>query len=484
MTTTQEPTPIAAPVAAVKRRALVAPPRVPWLHRWQTLVPLAFVMVALVAMMALPLIGEWYVRPMRDETRTLLEPARSLVTRIHVALALEGSTLHDYLDSRDPALLQRYIAAATQEQAAFRELAPLASQLGPGVREHLDEVQRLQGDWRSLVQRQLDNAPGAPSAADREQLYDDLVSGAAALDEAMNVALGASRDRVDAAERMQREATVVFGVLAFLATIVVTWLGRELRLTAIENQQRRIDLERAVEARARLVRGVSHDLKNPLNAIDGHAQLLQERVLGALSDSQLESVTRIRRAVRSLLGLIGDMLELSRAESGRLSVVMRHVMLRDTIHDVAEEHRPAVEASGHRLDIDVDDDALSIMTDPARVAQILGNLLSNAVKYTPDGGRIMVRAAARMRSADESERWVAVDVADTGPGIPEDKRDAIFEEFSRLEVDAHRPGSGLGLSIARRIARLLGGDLTVASASGHGSTFTLWLPLDSEPDDA
>ena len=441
-------------------------------------------MVALVAMMALPLIGEWYVRPMRDETRTLLEPARSLVTRIHVALALEGSTLHDYLDSRDPALLQRYIAAATQEQAAFRELAPLASQLGPGVREHLDEVQRLQGDWRSLVQRQLDNAPGAPSAADREQLYDDLVSGAAALDEAMNVALGASRDRVDAAERMQREATVVFGVLAFLATIVVTWLGRELRLTAIENQQRRIDLERAVEARARLVRGVSHDLKNPLNAIDGHAQLLQERVLGALSDSQLESVTRIRRAVRSLLGLIGDMLELSRAESGRLSVVMRHVMLRDTIHDVAEEHRPAVEASGHRLDIDVDDDALSIMTDPARVAQILGNLLSNAVKYTPDGGRIMVRAAARMRSADESERWVAVDVADTGPGIPEDKRDAIFEEFSRLEVDAHRPGSGLGLSIARRIARLLGGDLTVASASGHGSTFTLWLPLDSEPDDA
>lgn len=452
-------------------------PAVPWMHRWQILVPLALVMVALVAMMALPIIGEWYVRPRRDETRTLLEPARALVTRIHVSLALEGSTLHDYLDTRDPGLLQRYRAAAAQEQVAFQELAPLASRLGSGMRAHLDEVQRLQRQWHDLVQAQLERRANAPSVSDREQLYDDLVTSAAGLDEAMEAVLKASRNRVDSADRVQRVGTVVLGILAIIAAAVVGWLGRELRLTAAENQARRVELERAVEARARLMRGVSHDLKNPLNAIDGHAQILAEGILGPLSSPQQDSVSRIRRAVRSLLGLIDDLLELSRAESGHLNVSMRPVALRETVIDIAEEHRPAVEASGHRLELAVEDGATPVVTDPKRVSQILGNLLSNAMKYTPHGACITVRAARRTRESDRAE-WIAVDVADTGPGIPADKQDAIFEEFSRLDADAHKPGAGLGLSIARRIARLLKGDLTVSSTQGHGSTFTLWLPLD------
>jgi signal transduction histidine kinase len=475
----QEPPFRAASSSTVQHRTVDDRPRVPRLHRWQTLVPLAFVMVALVAIMAVPLIGEWYMRPLRDEMRELLEPARSLVTRIHVALALEGSTLHDYLDSRDPALLERYGAAATQEQAAFRALAPLASNLGPNVREHLDDVQRLQQRWHDLVQLQLQKSVGSPSAADREQLYDDLVTAAAGLDEAMNGALQSSRNRVEAAERMQRVATVVFGVLALLAMILVAWLGRELSLTATENQQRRIELERAIEARGRLVRGVSHDLKNPLNAIDGHAQLLEEGILGPLSAGQHDSVTRIRRAVRSLLGLIGDMLELSRAENGHLRLAMQRVDLRQAVADVIEEHRPAVESSGHELDVEGGHGVPSVVTDPMRVAQILGNLLSNAVKYTPNGGRIGVTTGLLTRDGDGDRKWAAVQVADTGPGIPAGMQETIFEEFTRLDVDAQKPGAGLGLAIARRVARLLGGDLTVASTMDGGSTFTLWLPTDN-----
>jgi signal transduction histidine kinase len=453
-------------------------PPVAWMHRWQILAPLALVMVALVAMMAMPIIGEWYVRPLRDETRTLLEPARALVTRIHVSLALEGSTLHDYLDTSDPGLLQRYRVAAAQEQAAFRELAPLASQLGTDMRERLDEVQRLQRQWHDLVQAQLERKPGTPNAAQREQLYDDLVTSAAGLDQAMDDVLRASRNRVDAADRMQRIGTVVLGILAIIATAVVGWLGRELRLTAAENQARRMQLERVVEARARLMRGVSHDLKNPLNAIDGHAQILADGVLGTLSASQQDSVRRIRRAVRSLLGLIDDLLELARAETGHLSISMRPVVLGEAVLDVAEEHRPAVEGSGHRLELAIEDGATAVVTDPKRVSQILGNLFSNAIKYTPQGGCITVRVSRKVRAAADHTEWAAVDVADTGPGIPADKLDHIFEEFSRLAVDAHRPGAGLGLSIARRIARLLKGDLTVSSTLGHGSTFTLWLPLE------
>jgi signal transduction histidine kinase len=117
-----------------------------------------------------------------------------------------------------------------------------------------------------------------------------------------------------------------------------------------------------------------------------------------------------------------------------------------------------------------------VATDPERVRQVLGNLLSNALKYTPPGGRVTVRAEVRPRGHDGAHaESVAIDVRDSGPGIPPDKHEEVFEEFSRLAPDA-APGAGLGLAIARRVARALGGDVTVASEPGRGSCFTLWVP--------
>jgi signal transduction histidine kinase len=117
----------------------------------------------------------------------------------------------------------------------------------------------------------------------------------------------------------------------------------------------------------------------------------------------------------------------------------------------------------------------SLVTDRNRVKQVISNLLSNAIKYSEPGGPIKLSVAERVRPMHGDERgWVAIEVADTGPGIPDDKVEEIFEEFSRLESGAHMPGSGLGLAIARRIARRLGGDIEVANAGG--SVFTLWLP--------
>jgi signal transduction histidine kinase len=112
------------------------------------------------------------------------------------------------------------------------------------------------------------------------------------------------------------------------------------------------------------------------------------------------------------------------------------------------------------------------------VQQILGNLLSNAIKYTPAGGQIKVRAELKLRNgAVGAERWAAIEVVDTGPGIPNDQIERVFDEFSRLKIHEDKPGAGLGLAIARRVSRLLGGDLTAASADGRGSVFTLWLPM-------
>ena len=143
-------------------------------------------------------------------------------------------------------------------------------------------------------------------------------------------------------------------------------------------------------ARARFMRGVSHDLKNPINAIDGHAQLLEDEMRGPLTAEQRDSIARIRRSARALMALIEDLLELARAEAGQLTVRLDRVVLRDVVREVVEQHRAAAEFAGLTL-VHAEDDSQTILTtDPARVAQVLGNLLSNAIKYTPSGGRIEV----------------------------------------------------------------------------------------------
>jgi len=151
------------------------------------------------------------------------------------------------------------------------------------------------------------------------------------------------------------------------------------------------------------------------------------------------------------------------------------------IREIVDEHSASAAAAGQRLDLQLPSDLPPLTTDRRRVQQILGNLLSNAIKYTPAGGQIKVRAEIRTRDgATGGQRWAAIEVIDTGPGIPSDQVDRIFDEFSRLKIHEDKPGAGLGLAIARRVSRLLGGDLTVTSVDGRGSAFTLWLPLESD----
>ena len=241
-----------------------------------------------------------------------------------------------------------------------------------------------------------------------------------------------------------------------------------------EAETGRAQLERVTESRARLMRGFSHDLRNPLGVADSQAWRLEEGGrLGELSDRQRESIGRIRRSIRRSLRLIDDLLELTRAENGEVDV--RHVET-----DVTQVAREAVEdfqapavAAGLTLEIHAPH-TLAASTDPARVRQILANLLSNAVKYAAKGP-VTVEAQHRHDEGPRAGPWIALSVRDSGPGIPREQCEAVFEEFTRLDPNA-QPGAGIGLAISRRIARLLGGDLTLASDEGRSSTFTLWLP--------
>ena len=270
------------------------------------------------------------------------------------------------------------------------------------------------------------------------------------------------RDELEADE-VSRAHT--FGDLAALALRRAHILGDATR--------RREELERVTESRARLVRGFSHDLRNPLGAADGFAQVLEQEMLGPLTDPQRRGVERIRKAIGRAVLLIDQLLELARAEAGEIQLELTPTDVREAASEIGEEHRAQAEMKGLAMTIELPERFPLIPSDASRIRQILGNLIANAVKYT-ESGSVVVRVAVREAPFGPGE-WVAVDVADTGPGIAPDQQRLIFEEFARSRPHTAR-GVGLGLAISRRIARALGGDLTVESGVAGGSTFTLWLP--------
>jgi signal transduction histidine kinase len=239
-------------------------------------------------------------------------------------------------------------------------------------------------------------------------------------------------------------------------------------------QQR--DLERVMEVQSRLVRGFSHDLKNPLGAALGHAEILVSGIKGDMAPGQSEALNRITSCIQSSLDLIDDLIAYASKRMEKVDIRQGPTDLPMTVREMAEEYEAQTRSAGLELRLELAEDLPLIQSDKIRIRQILGNLLSNAVKYTPEG-QVGIRANVRQESPlPGGGEAIAISVWDTGPGIPEEKRELVFEEFARLEP-ASAPGVGLGLAIARSMARALSGEITIESARGEGATVTLWLPL-------
>jgi signal transduction histidine kinase len=274
----------------------------------------------------------------------------------------------------------------------------------------------------------------------------------------------------------------ILGDLASAALRRVLLLASEREARA-EAEQRRREIAEVLESRSRLMRGFSHDVKNPLGAADGYAALLEEGIHGELSASQREAVSRIRRSIRNALALIDDLHEFARAEAGHIELACEPLDVRTLVCELVEDYRASARGSGLALRSELPDTLPAIEGDPVRVRQVLGNLLSNAVKYTDQGSvtvRVAVRTDASPRDvARAAARWIAIDVADTGVGIPRAQQSRLFREFSRLH-EGDKPGAGLGLAISQRVSRALGGVITLQSEEGQGATFTLWLPVRGE----
>ena len=233
--------------------------------------------------------------------------------------------------------------------------------------------------------------------------------------------------------------------------------------------------EQANRIKSEFLATMSHELRTPLNAIGGYVDLLLMGIRGELDAQQRADLERVRRSQRHLLGLINEVLNYARLESGAVTYDLRPTPIAAAVAAAVPLVEPQRAAKGLALDVAIPDGAagaaVQVRADPEKLQQVLLNMLSNAVKYTAAGGRVTV-------SVDGDGAVVRLRVRDTGVGIPEDKLEAIFEPFVQVGRGLSTPGegTGLGLSISRDLARGMGGDLTVESALGRGSTFTLTLP--------
>ncbi len=244
----------------------------------------------------------------------------------------------------------------------------------------------------------------------------------------------------------------------------------------LEDQRSRIartnqELQRASALKDRFLASVSHELRTPMTVILGFTGALLKGGQGNLNAQQRESLERVQRNAKLLLGLINDVLDISKIEAGKVEIDRQTVFLGALARQIEADYSEPARSKGLTFRTGVAPGLDSVTSDPARVMQIVSNLVGNALKFT-ERGSIIVRFEPR-----ERERWAIV-VSDSGIGIPEEEQAAIFDEFRQGEATEHRGrgGTGLGLAIVKKLAAMLGGTVSVESTSGKGSRFTVVLP--------
>ena len=381
----------------------------------------------------------------------------TIVSRAVEISGLDGGVVFEY-DEADQEFIQRAQAGTGGALAATRRT--------PRIRKGQGVVGRTAMTLEPVQVFDI-SAPGAYVGPNRESLIESGVRAILAVpmvrEGELIGCLGVTRNQPGdfPAETIE--------LLRTFATQSVLAIQNARLFQEIEDKSRQ--LEAASRHKSEFLANMSHELRTPLNAIIGFSEVLSQRMFGDLNEKQEEYLNDIYSSGQHLLSLINDILDLSKIEAGRMELEVTAFDLRLAIENALTWVRERAGRRGIALDQALDARMGQIRGDERKIKQVLLNLLSNALKFTPDGGRVGVRAGLVDGMAE-------VSVADTGIGIAPEDQEAVFEEFRQVGTVAKKvEGTGLGLTLSRKFVELHGGRIWVKSAVGVGSTFTFTLPV-------
>jgi len=252
-------------------------------------------------------------------------------------------------------------------------------------------------------------------------------------------------------------------------------LTQKLLVQQQELIEKTSEVQRANQLKSEFLANMSHELRTPLNVIIGFSELMVDEVPGKINDEQRQCLGDILNAGEQLLGLINDVLDLSRIESGKVELKIDNVILNEVLKSLARTMTPILAPRKQTVKIGIGKQPVPVRADRAKLEQVLLNLVDNASKFTPDGGRLRIEAT-------REDNWCRVSVIDDGVGIKKEDLDRLFEPFSRLDspLAKERGGTGLGLVLVKQIVEKCGGQIGVESEYGKGSRFIFTLPLAKE----
>jgi signal transduction histidine kinase len=389
---------------------------------------------------------------------------RRIETNAHLlfkVIRFEIVPFYDDATIEDHATLTAMLPIRARAERFARDLYTDTFELGNGTREDIED----------LIAR------NASSFGRSRALFIAVAAGALVL--ALVLGLILSWSLVDPIQRIDgRLAAIAAGDFSGVVEVENRdELGAlSANVNRMNDELRRLysELEAASRHKSEFLANMSHELRTPMNAILGFSQVLREEMVGGVNEKQAEYLDDIISSGNHLLSLINDILDLSKVEAGQVELQMHPFSLREALESGIVMVRERATENGVRVAFASDPEVDVVDGDERRIKQVIFNLLSNAVKFTPAGGEVDV-TATRVNGE------VRVAVADTGPGIPPEDRDRIFEEFQQSESGVEqREGTGLGLALSKRFVELHGGRIWLESDLGHGSSFTFALPATSD----